>query len=116
MSGNFLATFKSFFNKFTDKPSASSSLPAANNNNTKNKGSSYIVTFKRDTPDEVIDAEVQKAKDSGAKVTNVYKAALRGYAVTVPDDLVSSFSLKHENVEHIEADGVVTTQGKELLA
>ncbi|KAI7853064.1 hypothetical protein BDC45DRAFT_512189 [Circinella umbellata] len=79
-------------------------------------GSSYIVTFKKDTPDEVIDSEVQKAKDSGANVTNVYKSALRGYAVTVPDDLVSSFSLKHDNVENIEADGEVTTQGKALLA
>ncbi|KAI8140470.1 hypothetical protein BJV82DRAFT_219174 [Fennellomyces sp. T-0311] len=79
-------------------------------------GSSYIVTFKKDTPDEVIDAEVQKAKDSGAEVTNVYKSALKGYSVTVPDDLVSSFSLKHEHVEHIEADGEVTTQGQALLA
>ncbi|KAI9488825.1 hypothetical protein BDB00DRAFT_846299 [Zychaea mexicana] len=80
--------------------------------------SSYIVTFKKDTPESVIDEEVEKAKRSGANVTNVYKAALKGYSVTVPDDSVGTFStnLNQEHVEQIEADGEVSTQGKALLA
>ncbi|KAI9317119.1 hypothetical protein BX666DRAFT_1858098 [Dichotomocladium elegans] len=77
--------------------------------------SNYIVTFSKDTPPEVIDQEVEKAKASGANVKHVYKTALKGYAVQVPDDLVTALDLSHPNILAVEAEGEVTIQGQSLL-
>ncbi|KAL1932177.1 hypothetical protein VTP01DRAFT_9233 [Rhizomucor pusillus] len=78
--------------------------------------SHYIVTFKKDTPDDVIEKHIAQTEASGAKVKHRYNSAIKGYSVEVPDDAVSTLSFKHEDVEYVEADGEVTTQGKALLA
>lgn len=77
--------------------------------------SQYIVTFKRDTPESVIEEKIKEVEASGAKITHRYNAAIKGFSVEVPDECVSSLSLQTDDVVGIEADGLVTTQGKALL-
>lgn len=76
--------------------------------------SSFIVTFKKDTPQDVIDKHMEEAKSKGCTIGHVYKTTTKGYSVQVPDDAVNALST-HENIVAIEADGEVTTQGKALL-
>lgn len=78
--------------------------------------SHYIVTFKSDTPEDVIEAEAKKVEESGATIKHRYNAAIKGFSVEVPDDSVSSLSLTSPHINFIEADGVVTTQGQSLLS
>ncbi|KAI9470562.1 MAG: hypothetical protein EXX96DRAFT_510848, partial [Benjaminiella poitrasii] len=78
--------------------------------------SHYIVTFKRDTPDEVIDQHIKDCESSGAKIKHRYNAAIKGFSVEVPDDTVSTLSFDNPHVTNVEADGEVTTQGKSLLS
>jgi hypothetical protein len=75
----------------------------------------YIVTFKHDTPENVIEEQIKAAEASGATIKHRYNAAIKGFSVEVPDSSVNSLSLDHPHVENIEADGTVTTQGKALL-
>jgi Peptidase inhibitor I9 len=77
-------------------------------------GSTFLVTFKKDTPQDVIDKHMEEAKSKGCKINHVYKTTVKGYSVVVPDDAVNALST-HENIVAIEADGEVTTQGKALL-
>ncbi|KAI9016378.1 hypothetical protein CLU79DRAFT_763572 [Phycomyces nitens] len=77
--------------------------------------SSYIVTFKKDTPQEVIDQEIEKVKATGAEIKHVYNSSIKGFSVSVPDSLVSSLSFDNEHVNFVEADGEVSTQGQSLL-
>lgn len=79
-----------------------------------NLGSNFIVTFKKDTPQDVIDKHIEEAKSKGCTIKHVYKTSLKGYSVSVPDDAVNALSA-HEQVDAIEADGEVTTQGAKLL-
>ncbi|KAI7908231.1 uncharacterized protein BX663DRAFT_493461 [Cokeromyces recurvatus] len=77
--------------------------------------SNYIVAFKRDTPDEVIDKHIKDCESSGAKIKHRYNAAIKGFSVEVPDETVSALSFNHPQILHVESDGEVTTQGKSLL-
>ncbi|KAF7730254.1 hypothetical protein EC973_002497 [Apophysomyces ossiformis] len=77
--------------------------------------SNYIVTFKRDTPDDVIEEHIKQTEASGAKITHRYPA-IKGFAVEVPDSVVSTLSLASPHVDSVEADGEVTTQGAKLLS
>lgn len=77
--------------------------------------SNYIVTFKKDTPDHVIEEEVKKVEQSGCTIKHRYNAAIKGFSVEVPDEHVSTLSFKGDHVNGVEADGEVTTQGKALL-
>ncbi|KAI9364033.1 hypothetical protein BD770DRAFT_379123 [Pilaira anomala] len=78
--------------------------------------SSYIVTFKSDTPQDVIDAQIKQVEDSGCKITHRYNAAIKGFSVEVPDEHVSTLSFSSPHLNGVEADGEVTTQGKALLS
>lgn len=75
----------------------------------------YIVTFKRDTPEDVIEKKAQDIESSGAKIVHRYNAAIKGFSVQVPDETVSTLSFDDEHITGVEADGEVTTQGKSLL-
>ncbi|KAH8554689.1 hypothetical protein BGW37DRAFT_480685 [Umbelopsis sp. PMI_123] len=77
--------------------------------------SKFIVTFKKDTPQNVIDEHIEQAKAKGATVNHVYKTTIKGYSVSIPDDAVNALSLDHPQITAVEADGEVTTQGKTLL-
>lgn len=77
--------------------------------------SHYIVTFKKDTPDDVIESHIAQTKASGGIIKHRYNSAIKGYSVEVPDDVVGTMSLKHDSIDFVEADGEVTTQGKALL-
>lgn len=77
--------------------------------------SNYIVTFKKDTPDEVIEEEAKKIEQSGATIKHRYNAAIKGFSVEVPDETVSTLSFKGDHFQGVEADGEVTTQGQALL-
>ena len=79
------------------------------------KASHYIVTFKSDTPEHVIEQEAKKVEESGATIKHRYNAAIKGFSVEVPDSQINALSLTSEHINHIEADGVVTTQGQSLL-
>ncbi|ORY89991.1 hypothetical protein BCR43DRAFT_499811 [Syncephalastrum racemosum] len=81
----------------------------------KKMSSTFIVTFKNGTPDNVIENHVQQAEASGAKVKHRYNSAIKGYSVEVPDNTVSTLSFDHPDIQDIEADGEVTTQGASLL-
>ncbi|KAI7867271.1 hypothetical protein BDF14DRAFT_1881890 [Spinellus fusiger] len=78
--------------------------------------SSYIVSFKKDTPDSVIDAEIAKVEASGATIKDRYRSAIKGFSVEVPDSIVNSLSFDQEHVNFVEADGEVTTQGQSLIS
>lgn len=77
----------------------------------------FIITFKKDTPNTVIEAKVKQVEEAGGKVVQKYDSALKGISFEVPDSGIStmSTSLGDEHVAGIEADGEVTTQGKVLL-
>ncbi|OBZ82723.1 hypothetical protein A0J61_09226 [Choanephora cucurbitarum] len=77
--------------------------------------SQYIVTFKRDTPSEIIEQKIKEVEASGATITHRYDSAIKGFSVAVPDDAVNTLSFEHEHITGVEADGEVTTQGKSLL-
>lgn len=75
----------------------------------------YIVTFKKDTPDHVIDEKAKEVEASGSKIVHRYNAAIKGFSVEIPDESVSALSFDSEHITGVEADGTVTTQGKSLL-
>lgn len=79
--------------------------------------SNYIITFKRDTPDSVLQEKAETIEASGAKITHRYNAAIKGFAVQVPDTSVNAMSAFSDDphLENFEADGEVTTQGQALL-
>ncbi|CAO3624586.1 unnamed protein product [Cunninghamella blakesleeana] len=77
--------------------------------------SSYIVAFKRGTAPEVIEAEKARVIATGAKIKHEYNAAIIGFSVEVPDDIVSALSFDHPELEYVEADGEVSAQGESLL-
>ena len=77
-------------------------------------GSNFIVTFKKDTPQDVIDQHMEEAKSKGCTINHVYKHSIKGYSVSVPDDAVGALSTQ-DHVDAIEADGEVTSQGSKLL-
>ncbi|KAI8337047.1 hypothetical protein BC941DRAFT_375830 [Chlamydoabsidia padenii] len=78
--------------------------------------SNYIVTFKKGTSKEVIDEQIKKAEAAGATIKHRYNSAILGYAVSVPDEAINAFDANHPDVDFVEADGEVTTQGQALLA
>lgn len=77
--------------------------------------STFIVTFKNDTPDDIIEQQIKAAEASGAKIIHRYNSAIKGFSVEVPDESVSALSLRSPHIDSIEADGEVTTQGQSLL-
>ncbi|KAI9258500.1 hypothetical protein BY458DRAFT_518064 [Sporodiniella umbellata] len=77
--------------------------------------STFIVTFKENTPQDVIDKQIKDAEASGSKIVHVYNSTIKGFSVQVPDESVSALSLTSPHIEGIEADGEVSTQGKSLL-
>jgi hypothetical protein len=78
--------------------------------------SNYIVTFKKGTPASVIDEQAKKAEEAGATIKHRYTSAILGYAVSVPDGAINAFDASHPDVDFVEADGEVTTQGQTLLS
>ncbi|KAI8048034.1 uncharacterized protein B0P05DRAFT_500552 [Gilbertella persicaria] len=78
--------------------------------------SQYIVTFKRDTPSEVIEEKIKEVESSGAKIVHRYDSAIKGFSVSVPDESVNALSFDSDHITGVEADGEVTTQGKALIA
>lgn len=107
MSGKFFLIFNNSFKPIYSKRYIYSSLSKS--------ASSYIVSFKRDTPQDVIDAEKKRVQDTGAIIKHEYNTAIKGFSVEVPDNIVTSLSFDHPQVDYVEADGEVTTQGKALL-
>lgn len=85
--------------------------------NTKLLASNYIITFKSDTPADVLEQRAQDIEASGATITHRYNAALKGFAVKVPDTSVQALGAFNDDphVDSFEADGEVTTQGQALL-
>ncbi|KAI8099414.1 uncharacterized protein BX664DRAFT_354834 [Halteromyces radiatus] len=77
--------------------------------------SNYIVTFKADTPQQVIDEHIKQAEAAGATIKHRYQSAIRGYSVSVPDDAVTALDNTHPQLDFIEPDGEVTTQGQTYL-
>ncbi|KAJ1306235.1 hypothetical protein OPQ81_010941 [Rhizoctonia solani] len=70
----------------------------------------YIVMFKESATDEVIADYINRIQESGGKLKYDYSKLMKAVAVWVPDDLVQSFT-RDPIVEHMEPDGVATTQG-----
>lgn len=81
----------------------------------KRMSSTFIVTFKNGTPDDVIEQHIQKSEASGAIIKHRYNAGIKGYSVEIPDNTVSALSFDHPDIDAVEADGEVTTQGQSLL-
>ncbi|KAI7886794.1 hypothetical protein K492DRAFT_189895 [Lichtheimia hyalospora FSU 10163] len=79
--------------------------------------SNYIITYPNDTPDHVLEAKATAIEASGAKIKHRYNAAIKGFAVEVPDASVSAMGeVKADpDVTNMEADGEVSTQGQALL-
>ncbi|KAI8065854.1 hypothetical protein BC940DRAFT_68039 [Gongronella butleri] len=76
--------------------------------------SHYIVTFKKTTPDDVIEKHIKDSQDAGCTIKHRYNAAIKGYSVEVPDDSLHALAV-NEHVNFIEADGEVSTQGQAKL-
>ncbi|KAI8978954.1 hypothetical protein BDB01DRAFT_798723 [Pilobolus umbonatus] len=77
--------------------------------------STYIVTFKKDTPQDVIDKQIADVEASGATVKHRYNSAIKGFSVEVPDDVINACSLSSPHIDGIEADGEVTTLGQKFI-
>ncbi|CAG8754513.1 8658_t:CDS:2 [Dentiscutata erythropus] len=72
-----------------------------------------ILTFSKDTPDDVVNKAKEKIKASGGVVTNETKLGGRMIMYTISKDTITTFSTDSEFNKHFvadEFDGVVTTQ------
>ncbi|KAG1149640.1 hypothetical protein G6F37_002417 [Rhizopus arrhizus] len=74
-----------------------------------------IVTFKDDTPHDIIEQQILAAEAAGAKIVHRYNSAIKGFSIEVPDESVSAMSLRSPHIQSVEPDGEVTTQGKSLI-
>ncbi|KAI8913835.1 hypothetical protein PhCBS80983_g04375 [Powellomyces hirtus] len=77
------------------------------------KTGSYIVVFKPDTPDHVIEKAAKDVEASGGKIGHRYDSTMKGFSATVPDQVITTFQA-HENLDYIEADGEVTAYAKSV--
>ncbi|CAO3607823.1 unnamed protein product [Cunninghamella echinulata] len=59
--------------------------------------STIMVIFKPDTSKEVIEKHINDAEASGAIIKHRYETSLKGYAVEIPDNVVSTFSASLNN-------------------
>ncbi|KAJ3117317.1 hypothetical protein HK098_006303, partial [Nowakowskiella sp. JEL0407] len=64
------------------------------------------------TPDEVVEQAVAEVEASGGTVTHRYNLVFKGFAATIPDNILTTFNT-NQAVDLIEADGEVTTFAKE---
>ncbi|KAJ3016729.1 hypothetical protein HKX48_003896 [Thoreauomyces humboldtii] len=71
----------------------------------------YIVIFKSDTPQDVIDKAAKDVEASGGKVGHKYDTTMKGFAATLPDQTLTTFQA-HKNLDYIEADGEVSAFAK----
>ncbi|TPX71223.1 hypothetical protein SpCBS45565_g01258 [Spizellomyces sp. 'palustris'] len=93
----------------------------------------YIVVFKSDTPQEVVDKAAKDVEASGEQtdgsinirllpelnilmslggtVGHRYDSVMKGFSATLPDNVLTTFE-SHDKVDYIEADGEVSTYAK----
>ncbi|OJJ57643.1 hypothetical protein ASPSYDRAFT_90924 [Aspergillus sydowii CBS 593.65] len=71
----------------------------------------YIVSFKRDSPEDTVQQVKDQIRESGGNITHEY-TLIRAIAVDLPE--VSAMSAQvlggHPHVERVEEDGVLKTQ------
>ncbi|KDN42368.1 hypothetical protein RSAG8_06859, partial [Rhizoctonia solani AG-8 WAC10335] len=70
----------------------------------------YIVMFKESATKAGIDDYLNRVQESGGKIKYDYSDLMKAVAVWLPDDVVQSFA-DNLMVDHMEPDGVATTQG-----
>ncbi|KAJ3186715.1 hypothetical protein HDU85_007535 [Gaertneriomyces sp. JEL0708] len=73
----------------------------------------YVVAFKADTPQDVIDQAAKDIEAQGGKIGHKYDTVMKGFAATLPDNLLTTFKA-HDKVDYIEADGEVSAYAKTL--
>lgn len=75
----------------------------------------YIVVFKRDVARSAIDSLAEElAGPRGGKITFIYKDALKGFAVELPEAAAIALS-QHPQVEYVEENGVYKVIGVQNL-
>ncbi|KAF0552298.1 proteinase inhibitor, propeptide [Gigaspora margarita] len=70
-----------------------------------------IMTFKNDTPNDVIAKVKKQIEESGGKITSETSTVAKMIMYTIPEGIITVFS--EDDNQHIladENDGVVTTQ------
>ncbi|KAI8642937.1 hypothetical protein BD408DRAFT_365597 [Parasitella parasitica] len=72
--------------------------------------STYIVLFKRGTPEETIEKEEKKLEAKGLIIKNKLRSAALGFSVEIPENHVNTLEFEGDHFESVEADGDVTTQ------
>ncbi|KAI9228343.1 MAG: serine proteinase inhibitor IA-1 [Piptocephalis tieghemiana] len=74
----------------------------------------YIVVFKKDAPQEVIDKMMEDVSTEGGKIEHHYKMTkMRGFSASIPDAFLTNLT-GDQYIETIEPDGEVTTMAKSL--
>ncbi|KND00483.1 uncharacterized protein SPPG_04799 [Spizellomyces punctatus DAOM BR117] len=71
----------------------------------------YIVVFKSDTPQEVINKAANDVEASGGTIGHRYDSVMKGFSATLPDNVLTTFQ-SHDKVDYIEADGEVSAYAK----
>ncbi|KAI0032244.1 protease propeptide/inhibitor [Vararia minispora EC-137] len=72
----------------------------------------YIVVFKKGTPKDVIDKQIEDVKNQGGTITNRFDSILLGFSADMPANVVANLqnNLQSNGIDYIEPDQVVTIQ------
>lgn len=64
--------------------------------------SKFIVVFEKglETPDRIVKAAEERLKSIGAYITYEYNTVLKGFAVTAPADVMTTFATEDNNDEY----------------
>ncbi|KAI8587983.1 hypothetical protein BDZ88DRAFT_211577 [Geranomyces variabilis] len=71
----------------------------------------YLVIFKPDTPDHVLEKAAKDVEAKGGSIGHRYDTTMKGFSATLPDEALTSFQA-HEALDYIEADGEVSAYAK----
>ncbi|KAJ3341374.1 hypothetical protein HDU93_005010 [Gonapodya sp. JEL0774] len=72
-------------------------------------GSKYIVAFKKGTAPADIAKVKEDVKKQGGVIGHEYTTSFQGFAVTLPEGVVSTLE-SHPHIDYVEADQVVSIQ------
>ncbi|CAO3617852.1 unnamed protein product [Cunninghamella blakesleeana] len=66
----------------------------------------YIITFKADTTDDIIETEINKIKAAGVTIKYEYPI-IKGFAVEVPNNISITSTFNSPYIDSVEADSII---------
>ncbi|KAI9137701.1 hypothetical protein BKA69DRAFT_1127954 [Paraphysoderma sedebokerense] len=78
------------------------------------QSSKFIVTFKPETPKDVVDKAAADVEKQGGKVFHRYDTVLNGFAAHIPDNILTTLQ-SHDQLDYIEPDGPVSMYASNIV-